>query len=49
MEVRPNIQLSNGVYISVQASAGHHCLPRQNHGPWTHVEIGNPSIPPPDS
>ena len=33
-----------GVLImSVQASRGHYYLPRQDDGPWTHVEIGFPT------
>lgn len=33
-----------GDYIlSIQASSGHYCLPRKDHGPWTAFEIGYPN------
>lgn len=33
----------DGFTISVQASRNHYCEPRENDGPWTHVECGFPS------
>jgi hypothetical protein len=33
----------DGFTISVQASRHHYCEPRENDGPWTHVECGFPS------
>lgn len=33
----------DGFNISVQASAGHYCAPRDSKGPWTEVECGFPS------
>jgi hypothetical protein len=39
------IECVDGTILSVQASYGHYCSPRSNHGPYTEVEIGYPSIP----
>ena len=39
------IKCVDGTTLSVQASSGHYCRPRSNHGPYTEVEIGYPSIP----
>lgn len=30
----------DGVALSIQASERHYCTPRNNQGPWTHVEVG---------
>jgi hypothetical protein len=35
--------------LSVQASRTHYCTPRNNHGPYTHLEVGFPSVIPPDT
>lgn len=43
------ITCRDGTSISVQASYFHRCTPRNNRGPWTHVEVGYPSATPPDS
>ena len=38
--------LGDGQHISIQASACHYCLPREDRGPWTHVELGFPTFIP---
>lgn len=49
----PNVPLykpvvcKDGFTLSVQASWGHYCTPRDNSGPYTHVEVGFPSEPEP--
>lgn len=43
MKVRPVIVCRDGATISIQASWSHYCLPRDNTGPYTHVEVGYPS------
>lgn len=40
------IQCADGFSISVQAGECMYCTPRQNEGPWTHVECGYPSSHP---
>jgi hypothetical protein len=42
-EVRPKIRCVSGLEISVQASHLHYCMPRDDNGPYTHVEIGFPT------
>lgn len=39
----PAIVCANGFKMSVQASAGHYCSPRNDVGPWASVEVGFPS------
>jgi hypothetical protein len=39
----PPIACRNGFFISVQASEHTYCTPRNDEGPWTHVECGYPS------
>jgi hypothetical protein len=34
-----HITCKDGTRISVQASKGHYCEPRDDNGPWTHVEV----------
>lgn len=34
---------ADGFTLSVQASSGHYCHPRDSEGPWDKVEIGFPS------
>jgi len=34
----------DGFSMSVQASSGHYCSPRNDEGPWETVEVGFPSI-----
>jgi hypothetical protein len=37
------IECTDGFSMSVQAGAGHYCDPRDDIGPYTHVECGFPS------
>lgn len=37
------IRCADGFTMSVQASAGTYCAPREDSGPWTAVEIGFPN------
>ena len=41
--VRPPVVCRDGFMMSVQASEGHYCFPRDNAGPWVSVEVGFPS------
>ncbi len=43
MRVIGPLVCADGFTMSVQASAGHYCTPRDNTGPYTHFEIGFPS------
>lgn len=43
LEHFPYIHCADGFSMSVQASAGHYCEPRNNIGPWTAFEVGYPS------
>lgn len=47
--VRPQILCADGTTLSVQASAGHYCTPRDIEGPYTAVEVGFPSAPWPEA
>lgn len=47
--VCPRIVCEDGTTLSVQASRFHYCSPRNNIGPWEAVEVGFPSVKPPDS
>ena len=40
----PKIVCNDGFEVSVQVGASHYCTPRENHGPWTHVELGFPNM-----
>jgi hypothetical protein len=40
LQLRPRLVLTDRLVISVQASTMHYCIPRSNHGPYTHVEVG---------
>ena len=40
------IECIDGFTLSVQASAGAYCAPRNNEGPWYEVEVGFPSATP---
>lgn len=46
-EQLPRIVCVDGTSLSVQASRNHYCTPRNDKGPYTHVEVGYPSIRPP--
>ena len=41
--IRPPIVCRDGFRMSVQASSNHYCSPREDEGPWTHVEVGYPN------
>lgn len=41
---REPIQIDNHHHISIQASSMHYCLPKDNNGKYTHVEVGFPSF-----
>lgn len=43
------VYCTNGVSLSVQASRLHYCFPKNNEGPYTKVEVGFPSVKPPES
>ncbi len=40
---------ADGASVSIQAGAGVYSIPRDNKGPYTHVEAGFPSVDPPPS
>ncbi len=40
---------ADGASVSIQAGAGVYSIPRDNVGPYTHVEAGFPSVDPPPS
>ncbi len=51
--IRERVVCNNGVSLSVQASEGHYCFPRDGSGPYFEVEVGyietpskNKMIPP---
>lgn len=44
----PTIYCVDGTALSVQASRNHYCSPRNDEGPYTKVEVGYPSVLPPD-
>lgn len=48
-ELAPKIRCADGASLSVQASWTHYCTPRQNIGAWTTVEVGFPSVEPPET
>lgn len=39
----PSVRCADGFNMSVQASSGHYCSPRNDVGPWVTVEVGFPS------
>lgn len=41
--LNPKIKFNNGGSASIQASRGHYSEPRNDHGPYTSMEIGFPS------
>ena len=41
---RPPIVCKDGFTMSVQAGSGFYCKPQIDTGPYTHVEVGYPSI-----
>ncbi len=48
-ENAPRLTMANGESLSVQASRTHYCSPREDAGPYSKVEVGFPSVAPPDS
>lgn len=46
---REAIECNDGFAVSVQASEYHYCIPRENTGPYTHVEVGFPTEKPNDA
>lgn len=45
----PRITCADGASLSVQASRTHYCTPRDSVGPWIEVEVGYPSVAPPET
>ena len=43
--VRPRVTCRDGLNISIQAGRGYSCLPEDDYGPYTHVELGYPVYP----
>jgi hypothetical protein len=43
------ITCKDGESLSVQASEGHYCKPRRNRGPYFCVEVGFPTVEPPET
>ena len=43
------IECNDGITLSVQASEHHYSRPRDNYGPYALVEVGFPSVEPPES
>ena len=41
--IRPRVLCGDGFEMSIQASSTHYCRPREDTGPWTHVEVGFPN------
>jgi len=41
--IEDRLTCQDGFSLSVQASQWHYCRPRNDDGPWTHVEDGYPS------
>jgi hypothetical protein len=44
--VRPRVDFNDGHSMSIQASYGHYCNPRDDTGPYTCVEVGFPDFVP---
>jgi hypothetical protein len=42
----PQIMCKDGTQVSVQASQFHYCIPRNDTGPYTKVEVGFPTVAP---
>lgn len=47
--IADRIICEDGMALSVQASETHYCTPRTNEGPYSHVEVGYPTVIPPGS
>ena len=48
-ESAPRIFCTDGASLSVQTGKYLYCTPRDNTGPWYDVEVGFPSIDPPET
>lgn len=48
-EPRKRITCNDGTTLSVQVGTNLYCTPRDDNGEYTHVEVGFPSVIPPDS
>lgn len=48
-QTAPRITCKDGVTLSVQVGKFLYCTPRTDYGPYSKVEVGFPSIRPPDS
>ena len=48
-DIAEPIRCADGTKVSVQASHMHYCKPRDDIGPYTHVEVGYPDVDPPES
>jgi hypothetical protein len=42
-KILPRIECGDGFNVSVQAGELLYSTPREDHGPWSHVEVGYPS------
>lgn len=47
--VADRVVCQSGTSLSVQASRTHYSIPRDNHGPYSAVEVGYPSRKPPEA
>ena len=47
--VNTHVTCADGTTLSVQASKYHYCTPRNNLGPYTHVEVGFPTAVVPET
>jgi hypothetical protein len=43
IQFRPRVECSDGFSVSIQASHGTYCQPRNNHGGYYQVELGYPN------
>ena len=49
MKIYERIVCADGAWVSVQAGQHAYCTPRDDRGPYTHIEAGFPSVDPPAS
>lgn len=45
-ELNPIVICNDGMELSIQASNTHYCRPRDDIGPYSHVEVGFPTVEP---
>lgn len=43
LDIRKRVTCADGFSVSIQADAAKYCMPRENNGPYTDVELGFPS------